>query len=529
MLFNSYVFIFCFLPIVLAGYLLLRRASRPLWPIAWLVVASLFYYSWWRPEYLLLLMFSVGVNFGFGKLIIDGGLSHPRSRAVLAAGIMFNLCLLGYFKYAGFFVANVDDVFGAQWVVPNIILPIGISFITFQKIAFLVDAYRGLVRNFTLLNYAFFVTFFPQLIAGPITHHSEIMPQIGLSQRRDLAADIAIGISIFVVGLFKKVVIADSLAIYADAGYSMLRAGHPLDSASAWITVLCYSFQLYYDFSGYSDMAVGLARLFGFRLPVNFYSPYKSISIIDFWRRWHITLSRFLRDYLYIPLGGNRHGPMRRYLNLAIVMLLGGFWHGANWTFVVWGGVHGLMLGVNHAWRSLAVSHSLALKKPPAERIAALITFIAVTLAWVPFRSDTLADAGTMLTYLWPTTADPQGLSSFWGLLQGQFLDFRAVLRVTEWFRPREFWPPTLPPDYLATATRPMGLLLLCVGIATFTVPNTYQIFGRFQPALGLPEDTLGSGVLTRLDWRVAFVIAGMFLLSVLRLSHVSPFLYYQF
>ena len=165
----------------------------------------------------------------------------------------------------------------------------------------------------------------------------------------------------------------------------------------------------------------------------------------------------------------------------------------------------------------------------PAERIAALITFIAVTLAWVPFRSDTLADAGTMLTYLWPTTADPQGLSSFWGLLQGQFLDFRAVLRVTEWFRPREFWPPTLPPDYLATATRPMGLLLLCVGIATFTVPNTYQIFGRFQPALGLPEDTLGSGVLTRLDWRVAFVIAGMFLLSVLRLSHVSPFLYYQF
>jgi D-alanyl-lipoteichoic acid acyltransferase DltB (MBOAT superfamily) len=528
-LFNSYVFIFCFLPIVLAGYLLLRRAAQPLWPIVWLVLASLVYYSWWRPEYLLLLLFSVAVNYGFGKLIIDGGLSRPRSRAVLTVGIVFNLCLLGYFKYAGFFVANVDNIFGAQWVVPSIILPIGISFITFQKIAFLVDAHRGLVRNFTLLNYAFFVTFFPQLIAGPITHHSEIMPQIGPSRRRDLTVDLAVGISIFVVGLFKKVVIADSLAIYADAGYSMLRAGHPLDSASAWVTVLCYSFQLYYDFSGYSDMAVGLARMFGFRLPVNFYSPYKSTSIIDFWRRWHITLSRFLRDYLYIPLGGNRHGPIRRYVNLGIVMLLGGFWHGANWTFVVWGGAHGLMLGVNHAWRAIAFSRSPALKRPWVGATAVLITFIAVTLAWVPFRSDNLADAGRMFTYLWPAMAGPQGLESFWGLLHGQFLDLRSLARVTEWFRPREFWPPVLPPDYLATATRPMGLLLLCVGIGTFTVPNTYQIFGRFQPALGLPEETLGGGVLARLDGRVAFVIAGMFLLSVLRLSHVSPFLYYQF
>ena len=232
-LFNSYIFIFGFLPIVFAGHALLRTSQTVFWPIAWLVAASLVFYAWWRPEYLLLLLFSVAVNFGLGKLIIDGGLSRPRARAVLTVGIIFNLCLLGYFKYAGFFVANVDDFFGAQWVVPNIILPIGISFITFQKIAFLVDAYRGLVRNFTPLNYTFFVTFFPQLIAGPITHHSEIMPQIGPSQRRDITADLAVGISIFVVGLFKKVVIADSLAIYADAGYSMLRAGQPLDHASA--------------------------------------------------------------------------------------------------------------------------------------------------------------------------------------------------------------------------------------------------------------------------------------------------------
>jgi alginate O-acetyltransferase complex protein AlgI len=525
-LFNSYVFIFCFLPIVSAGYLLLRRTSKPLWPIAWLVLASLVYYSWWRPEYLLLLMLSVGVNFGFGKLIIDGGLSRPQSRAVLTIGIIFNLCLLGYFKYAGFFVANVDNIFGAQWVVPNIILPIGISFITFQKIAFLVDAYRGLVRNFTLLNYAFFVTFFPQLIAGPITHHSEIMPQIGPSQRRDLAADLAVGISIFVVGLFKKVVIADSLAIYADAGYAMLRAGHPLDSASAWVTVLCYSFQLYYDFSGYSDMAVGLARMFGFRLPVNFYSPYKSTSIIDFWRRWHISLSRFLRDYLYIPLGGNRHGPVRRYLNLGIVMLLGGFWHGANWTFVVWGGVHGAMLALNHAWRAIPFSSSLAFKTRVAERIAMLATFVVVTLAWITFRADSLADAGTMMSYL----AGPNLLASFWGSIESQFGELKYVVKLTdEWFRPRELWPSVLPPNYLATETRPMGLLLLGVGIGTFTMPNTYQIFGRFEPALELPEETAWNGALTRLDWRVSLILATMFVFSILQLSHVSPFLYYQF
>src|SRR5262249_6343719 len=371
-----------------------------------LVLASFVYYAWWRPEFLLLLLFSIAVNFGFGKLIIDGGLSRGQSRAVLTVGIIFNLCLLGYFKYAGFLVANADHVFGLHWAVPSIILPIGISFITFQKIAFLVDAHRGLVRNFTLLNYAFFVTFFPQLIAGPITHHSEIMPQIGPSQRRHMAADLAVGISIFVVGLFKKVIVADGFAIYADAGYATVKAGYPLDSASAWITVLCYSFQLYYDFSGYSDMAVGLARMFGFQLPVNFYSPYKASSIIDFWRRWHITLSRFLRDYLYIPLGGNRRGPVRRYLNLGIVMLLGGLWHGANWTFMLWGGVHGLLLCVNHAWQALPFARHPLLQSAVARGVAILLTFVAVTLAWILFRSETLTDAARMFTYLWPTSFD---------------------------------------------------------------------------------------------------------------------------
>jgi alginate O-acetyltransferase complex protein AlgI len=287
--------------------------------------------------------------------------------------------------------------------------------------------------------------------------------------------------------------------------------------------VLCYSLQLYYDFSGYSDMAVGLARMFGFVLPVNFYSPYKASSIIDFWRRWHITLSRFLRDYLYIPLGGNRHGPLRRYLNLGIVMLLGGLWHGANWTFVTWGAVHGLLLGLNHAWRAVPLSQSIALKSRPAEAFAVLLTFTAVTFAWIPFRADSLADTARMLSYI----ADPTILTSLWGSIESQFGGLKEGL--TSWFQPRELWPQVLPPNYLATETRPLGLLLLCIGIATFTMPNTYQIFARFKPALGLPEETGWPGALRRLDWRVAFVVAGMFLLSVLRLSHVSPFLYYQF
>jgi alginate O-acetyltransferase complex protein AlgI len=528
-LFNSYIFIFCFLPAVLFGYLLLKRLSTPLWPITWLVLASFVFYSWWQPEYVLLLLFSVVVNFGFGKLLIDGGLAPSQARAVLTTGIIFNLCLLGYFKYAGFFATNVDYLFGAHWTIPNIILPIGISFITFQKIAFLVDAYRGLVRNFTLTNYMFFVTFFPQLIAGPITHHSEIMPQIGPSQKRRVVSDFAVGISIFTVGLFKKVIVADTLAVYADSGYSMLKAGQPLDNASAWITVLSYSFQLYYDFSGYSDMAVGLARMFGFKLPINFDSPYKSASIIEFWKRWHITLSRFLRDYLYIPLGGNRRGVARRYVNLLVVMLLGGLWHGANWTFVVWGGVHGLMLCVNHGWRVLSNARVQTINGSWSRRIAVAVTFVAVTLAWVPFRAATLSDAVTMLGYLWPSATDPQGLQSWWGLLQSLFRDLQTILKVSQWFTPREMWPVGLAPNYLVTTTWSPSLFLLCVGFATFVLPNTYQIFSRFEPALGLPLDVSKSRGVVALNWWVAIGIATMFVASVLGMSQVSPFLYHQF
>ncbi len=529
MLFNSYVFIFLFLPIVLAVFSFVRTAANPAWPVGWLVIASIVYYGYWKPEFLLLLAFSITVNLGFGKLLLDGVLSPRLSQLALIAGIAFNLCLLGYFKYAGFFVANVDHLFGVGWAIPNIILPIGISFITFQKIAFLVDAYRGLVRNFTVLNYALFVTFFPQLIAGPIVHHSEMMPQLAYAWKRDFKADLAVGFSIFIVGLFKKVGIADTVAVYADAGYATVKAGLPLDAASAWIAVLSYTFQIYFDFSGYSDMAVGLARMFGIILPVNFYSPYKSSNIIDFWHRWHMTLSRFLRDYLYFPLGGNRRGPVRRYLNLAIVMLLGGLWHGANWTFVLWGGAHGLLLAINHAWQALPLSRSPAFTGRIATAVGVVATFTAVNLAWVPFRAESLANTRAMFSALVPDTS-PLGWASFAKFFSVQF-GSSGLFQVIEWFKPRELWPPALPPDYLATAAKPVGLVLLIVAIIAFAMPNTYQLFRAFDPALGLPTEQQKSApfALSRLDARVAFVLGGMFVFCVLGLSRVSPFLYFQF
>lgn len=531
MLFNSYIFIFAFLPVVLAVYFWVRRHPDRRWTIAWLVLASLVYYAWWKPEFLLLLLVSVSVNAGFGKVLCNGGLSRPASRAVLTAGVLFNLGLLGYFKYAMFFMENLNQWFGAGLTVPKIILPIGISFITFQKIAFLVDAHKGEVKDFSLWNFALFVTFFPQLIAGPIVHHGEVMPQFARKPvAATLSTDVAVGISIFCVGLFKKVVIADACAIYADAGYGALKAGQSLDFASAWITVLAYSFQLYYDFSGYSDMAVGLARMFGIRFPVNFHSPYKATGIIDFWRRWHITLSRFLRDYLYIPLGGNQHGALRQYINLAVVMLLGGFWHGANWTFVAWGAIHGTLLGVNHAWNQLRISRLKLFGSTPARAVFIGLTFLTVTLAWIPFRSDTLAGAGKLLVVLFPSGMDTaaawKSIEQFWLV---QFGDPKQALNIMAWFKPRELWPAVLPPDYLATV-RPAGLVLTLVVMATFVLPNTQQIFARFNPVMGLPDTQLYHRLSLRyLDWKVAFAISGMFVFSVLQLSKVSPFLYFQF
>ena len=473
-----------------------------------LVGASLFFYGWWDWRYVWILLLSIGCNAAFAVALIRG---HGRQRLrLLVAGLGFNLLLLGYFKYASFLARNVGAVFGLDWQVEPLPLPLGISFFTFQKIAFLVDAYVGGVTSFSILNYCLFVTFFPQLIAGPLVRHNEIIPQFRSLPTRPRAGDFAVGSGIFSIGLFKKVCLADPCAAWVNPVFSAAASGAPIGFAEAWIAALAYSFQLYFDFSGYSDMAVGLARLFGIVLPINFFSPYKAGNIIEFWRRWNITLSRFLRDFLYIPLGGNRCGVPRRYLNLLVTMLLGGLWHGASWTFVLWGGLHGLMLAVNHAWHALRRRAGLPIGNDPrAVRVAACaFTFIMVTSAWVLFRAPSFAAAGTMLTTMYGVggTEIAGPLSTYWSTEWDRFIDLR-------WSESGVIW-------------------LLIVGSIAFILPNTYQLFENFRPALvERPFDDTASKPRLRWnpDWKWAVCLSLMLLIAILRIGELSPFIYFQF
>ena len=402
MLFTTAAFAFVFLPIALAGFFALGRISHRAASF-WLLAASVFFYGYWMPKFTVLLLGSIAVNYLVGRQIgaCDRFDAAPRQRARrwLVAGLIFNLGLLGYFKYMNFFVDSVQAALGVDLHIARILLPIGISFFTFTQIAFLADAYQKGVREYQFGHYGLFVTYFPHLIAGPVLHHAQMMPQFEHSSTyRPSLSNLSAGFAIFGLGLLKKVVIADGVSGYADAVFSTASAGHVPTFMAAWLGALAYTFQLYFDFSGYSDMAVGLSWMFNVRLPFNFDSPYKAGNIIDFWRRWHMTLSAFLRDYLYIPLGGNRHGPVRRYVNLAITMLLGGLWHGASWTFVFWGGLHGAYLGANHAFRALAQRLGHAVQASVAYRtVCWLCTFLAVVVAWVFFRAPTFGAAGRML------------------------------------------------------------------------------------------------------------------------------------
>jgi D-alanyl-lipoteichoic acid acyltransferase DltB (MBOAT superfamily) len=396
-LFDSLVFIFCFLPVTLAGFDLLGRHARGHVAWAFLVIASLVYYGFRDPAYVLLVLASAAFNYALSRRLGPG---KPYGRALLAFGVISNLGVIGYYKYTNFAVEIVNGITGSGLQLAAIALPIGISFITFQKIAYLVDASRGKTRNDGPLEYLLFVTFFPQLLAGPIVHHSEMMPQF----RKQLGSgihlhDLTIGLTTFTIGLAKKVLIADQVARFANPVFDAAAAGQPLTFLDGWIAALSYTMQLYFDFSGYSDMAIGIAAMFGVRLPPNFDAPYRSRSIVEFWRRWHMTLSRFLRDYLYVPLGGNRHGRTRRYLNLMLTMILGGLWHGAGFTFIAWGALHGLYLCANHAWDAFA---SRALPRGFRDRrgwqvLGTGMTFIAVVVGWVLFRADDLGAAGTVL------------------------------------------------------------------------------------------------------------------------------------
>ncbi len=522
MLFNTYTFILAFLPIVLVVFFSLGAAGKTQAAMAWLVLASLFFYGWWKPIYLILIVLSLLANFAFGRALIRENLAEGKRKLLVISGVTLNLALLAYFKYANFFIDNLNALLGASYHLERIFLPLAISFFTFQQIAFVVDAYQRKAQEPRFLPYCLFVTFFPQLIAGPIVHHGEMMPQFLKKDRfRFRSSDFSIGLTIFFLGLFKKVIIADELAIYASAAFNGAEQGLTLTLFEAWTAALSYTMQLYFDFSGYSDMAIGLGRMFGIKLPMNFNSPYKALNIIEFWRRWHMTLSRFLRDYLYIPLGGNRKGPTRRQVNLFLTMLLGGLWHGAGWTFIMWGGLHGIYLMINHAWRQW--------RKPKraehgSHAIVRLfywaITFIAVVISWIFFRATSFDSAIAILKGMFGFNGVslPGGLASSLGALSTWthgWVHFDGIQ-----INP---FPVGIPAA---------GWAIAAAAIA-FYAPNVCQIMQRHDPAFETYPGELTSLKSSWLQWQPtrlwAAFIAGIAFWTLANLMRVSEFLYFQF
>ncbi len=489
MLFNTFLFALVFLPVALLGYFVISKYSQRL-SIVFLFVASIAFYSYWDVRFLPLLLGSIVVNFLFGRAISSareaGQARHAR--LALIAGLVFNLGLLGFFKYADFFGANGAALLGLDYVPLGVTLPIGISFFTFTQIAYLVDCHVASVREYKPENYGLFVTYFPHLIAGPILHHKDMMPQFDAAQSHVCSRGrLVVGMTFFVIGLFKKVVLADGAARFVGPVFDVHHAS--LTMLEAWCGALAYTFQLYFDFSAYSDMAYGLSYLFGIVLPINFNSPYKATSIIDFWRRWHITLSNFLRDYLYIPLGGNRRGATRRHLNLLITMLLGGLWHGANWTFVIWGGLHGCYLGINHALR-----HLLGERRSRALQITGwAITFLAVVLAWVFFRASSV----------------PIALDVLRAMLTGTFASADGgAARLDR-----------------IMAIRECVVWLCALAAIAFLAPNAYDLLGR-----GIQQDKEAAWGAGRGGMLLgALIAAGLLLLTISETRGVSEFLYFNF
>ena len=520
MLFNSYEFIFAFLPIAVAGYYLLGRTGETRYPIFWLVGCSFFFYAWWNPVYVLLLAGSIVFNYAISGFLIDGGGRSGARKLIVTAGIAGNLAALAYFKYANFFVDTINPLIGYGWTLEHIVLPLAISFFTFQQITYLVDTYAGLQKDRDFPRYCLFVTFFPQLIAGPIVHHSEMLPQFARPTAFDFSYDrIAVGTTIFLIGLFKKTVLADNIGVYSDGVFSAAGAGENVTFLEAWVGVLSYSFQIYFDFSGYSDMAIGLGCLFGIRLPLNFSSPYKSRNIIEFWRRWHMTLSRFLRDYLYIPLGGNRRGPLRQRLNLMITMLLGGLWHGAGWTFVIWGALHGLYLLINHSWQGYTGGRRNAERGAIGGSMAWLLTFAAVCFAWVFFRAETLGEAATVIDGLTGRNGIvlPDTYAAHLGgaatALSAIGVSFQSALAIPLF-------------GGVAQIAELAVLLLICLAL-----PNTQQ-FLRYEGA-GAATTAVSAGRVGNIAWRPtlawSLVIGSIGLIAVLHISGTNNFLYFNF
>jgi len=525
MLFNSYEFILLFLPLTLIVFFRLGSLGYQSVSISWLVLASFFFYAWWNPAYLLLILFSIIFNYSIGIILTNNLVrSSISNRLLLVIGISCNLGLIGYFKYFNFFASNANTFLGSNFSIEEIILPLAISFFTFQQITYLVDAYKGKTKEYNFLHYCLFVTFFPQLIAGPIVHHREMLPQF---EQKSIYTfnykNFTIGLTIFIIGLFKKVVIADGVANYSTPVFDAAVVGVTLTFYEAWIGALAYSFQLYFDFSGYSDMAIGLARMFGILLPLNFHSPYKAENIIDFWGRWHMTLSRFLKDYVYIPLGGNRKGVTRRYVNLICTMLLGGLWHGAGWTFVVWGGIHGLYLAINHAWRKLT-SKFISDKHLNSKTNIFLmrgITFFAVVISWVIFRAEDMDSASSILSSMFGFNGIPLP-TLFKSILDNMDMPiFLTGLQYGELIDRSYFEP---------------GKALLWLSVLFFAVhflPNTQQIMNRYSPALGFEKWKSDNVINNWWNWqpikRWSVLVSILAILALLNLTQVSEFLYFQF
>ena len=462
MLFSSLEFIFLFLPITLLVFFQIGRRGYDRAAITWLVAASFCFYGWGNLAYIGLLLASILFNYSIGVILSNASSSTTLSlnrRGLLIFGIIVNLGLLGYFKYANFFLETTNQLIGTFFNLQRILLPLGISFFTFNQIAYLVDVYRQKAEKTKFLNYCLFVAFFPYLIAGPLVRGKEIIPQLESPVIFRLSYEnIAVGFTLFSLGLIKKVLFADTIAGYANLVFDAVARGESLTFIEAWIGAIAYTLQLYFDFSGYTDMAIGVARLFGIKLPINFNSPYKSANIIEFWRRWHITLSNFLRDYLYIPLGGNRKGQFRQCINLIVVMLLGGLWHGAGWTFVIWGGLHGVYLVINHQWRLFrrSLGQDLSQNRWWSRSLACLVTFLAVVVGWVFFRADNIASAIALLK----ATIGANGIYGIpaTGLPVWDAIAWISCLLIVVWFAPNtqqimENYCPTLE-EYLSETSR---------------------------------------------------------------------------
>jgi D-alanyl-lipoteichoic acid acyltransferase DltB (MBOAT superfamily) len=547
MLFNSYQFILGFLPVAVALFYVFGRYSRSA-ALRWVIFASLVFYAWWRPVNVAIILPSILINFALARRLQRLAADETKERAArltLTLGILFNVAFLGYFKYTNFFADAANDAFGTHFVLTHIVLPLGISFITFQKIAFLIDVHGRRVESFTFQEYALFVLFFPQLIAGPIVHYREVMPQFERATCRFDATSFAAGLTLFLFGLFKKAFLADGIAPYVTPIYERAAHGDPVSLVPAAFAALGFTLQIYFDFSGYSDMAIGIARMFGIRLPANFDSPLRASSIIDYWLRWHITLTRFLTAYIYNPLLlrltrrrlarglpalGGRNATFSAFVQLLafptiVTMAVSGLWHGAGYTFVIWGLLHGAFLTINHGWRLLKAKRKKTAATPahlsqPAAFRAWLLTFVCVVVAMVFFRAPTLHSAGILL----------KGLVGGYGIgLPASIFEHLGPLAplLEKTGGTAETWWGAV--DFIMLT---MWTLLL-LGLALLA-PNSAQVLARYEPALGLRSaaTTASSGV-ARILWnpslKWAIGVALVAYVAILRLGGPSEFLYWQF